>query len=192
MPKMTDDFYIEACKSFESDIGPEKVREYKKSLEYLFKAFVDISKAFDAYKRAIFYGSDIDREKFINAIRRSQSYMNFCVERMRSNETDSEYTDFKVDYRLLHSILGFITETGEIAVQMLDDDSKIDMVNVIEELGDIQWYEAIAVDEIGTTWEDIRQRNYDKLSKRYPNKFTREHAENRDLEAERKALEKAA
>lgn len=186
---MDDKLFIEACKSFESSVGEPKVREIKRSLEYLMKAYIDFAEAFDVVKRAIFYGSEIDRAKFINKIRRSQSYANFAIERMRSDEDDSETVDYKVNHRLLHALIGFVTETGELMEQFVDDDSNMDVVNVIEELGDIQWYEAVALDELDTDWRYVRERNYAKLSKRYPNRFTREHAENRNLEAERQALE---
>ena len=45
-------------------------------------------------------------------------------------------------------------------------------------------------DEFDFEFEDSLQRNIDKLLQRFPNKFTQENALNRDLEKERKILEK--
>jgi len=47
--------------------------------------------------------------------------------------------------RLLHSAIGMASEIGEY----LDACSKTDDVNVLEELGDMMWYWAIAIDTLG-------------------------------------------
>lgn len=49
---------------------------------------------------------------------------------------------------------------------------------------------AIAMDELDTDFETEMQRVINKLKIRYPEKFTREAAEDRDLDAERQELEK--
>ena len=53
------------------------------------------------------------------------------------------------------------------------------------------WYQAIACDVLGTTFEIEQERNIAKLSARYPDKFTEDKAINRDLETERKVLSDA-
>lgn len=54
----------------------------------------------------------------------------------------------------------------------------------------ILWNISLEIDESDIILEDILQNNIDKLKVRYPEKFTTERALNRDLEAERRELEK--
>jgi hypothetical protein len=65
----------------------------------------------------------------------------------------------------------------------------LDNVNLQEEIGDLNWYEAILIDALGADWDDIREKNIAKLKARYPNKFDREDAVNRNLKKEREILE---
>lgn len=108
-------------------------------------------------------------------------------------KTESLNTYIKGNERLLHAGVGLATETGEF----LDAIKKtvfygreLDRVNLKEELGDILWYIAIAMDELGTDFETEMNRNIEKLEQRYPEKFTFEKSENRDLNKEREILEK--
>jgi NTP pyrophosphatase (non-canonical NTP hydrolase) len=112
------------------------------------------------------------------------------------DEMAKRITDPKA-LRLLHAICGLVTEAGEL----MDTYKKyaiygkpIDWVNVAEEIGDSQWYTALAVDVCGevipsTTWESILEQNIRKLKTRYPGKYSNDAALNRNLDAERKALE---
>jgi len=65
----------------------------------------------------------------------------------------------------------------------------LDLVNVLEEFGDINWYEAIASSATGIKLDDVLNANIDKLKKRFPEKFTSDEANNRDLTTERDTLE---
>lgn len=95
--------------------------------------------------------------------------------------------------RLLHAAMGMCTESGEF-MDMLKKHilygKPIDEPNLKEELGDLEWYVALAIDELKTTFGIIFETNIEKLRARYPNKFTEHDALNRDLEKERKILEK--
>lgn len=93
---------------------------------------------------------------------------------------------------LLHYALGIVTEAGEIADALkksLIYGKPLDRVNLIEEIGDLQWYQARMLDALGSSFEEARDRNIAKLRKRYPDGFTEEDALVRDLEAERAELE---
>ena len=65
----------------------------------------------------------------------------------------------------------------------------IDRVNLKEELGDVLWYVALAIDELGTSFDEVMEINNAKLAARFGDVFTSEAALNRDLETERKILE---
>lgn len=116
----------------------------------------------------------------------SKRYIQCCL------ETESSFFHCE-EPRMLHSVMGISTEAGEL----LDAFKKnifygkpIDKVNIVEELGDLLWYVAIMCDCLQISFEDIMQINIDKLRIRYPNKFTSYHAQNRNLESERKVLER--
>ena len=67
--------------------------------------------------------------------------------------------------------------------------SKLDVTNIKEELGDLLFYVARFMELYGWTFEEVMQLNTDKLKARYPDKFTQDAAENRDLVKEREILE---
>ena len=85
-----------------------------------------------------------------------------------------------------------MTEAGEILENL--PKANIDWVNVGEELGDVDWYQAIILNilkdlNIPLDENTIRERNILKLAKRYGEKFSDFSATHRDLESERKILE---
>lgn len=84
---------------------------------------------------------------------------------------------------LLHALLGLCGEVGEI-----DDTIKkhviynqpLDRENLIEELGDMEFYLAQLRQAIDTDRDFVLQQNMSKLAKRYPNfSYTDAHAKNR-------------
>lgn len=94
--------------------------------------------------------------------------------------------------RLLHAFLGLATELGEAADQLkkhLIYGKPLDEVNLVEEHGDVSWYANLMIDAIGSTWEASWAKNIAKLRVRFPDKFTQAQAVDRDLGAERVALE---
>jgi len=93
---------------------------------------------------------------------------------------------------ILHAIIGISTEGGElldVVKKAMFYAKPVDYVNLDEEIGDVLWYIAIYCNARGTTIEDICKTNNEKLKARFPDKFTTYHANNRDLEKERKILE---
>lgn len=94
--------------------------------------------------------------------------------------------------KLLHAVIGLVTEAGEAADMMKKHifyGKPIDKVNLAEEVGDLLWYAAIVCRLTGLSVEQLMEMNINKLAKRFPEKFTEELAENRDLAAERATLE---
>lgn len=96
-------------------------------------------------------------------------------------------------FDLLHASMGLVTEAGEFQDMLKKHffyGKPLDEVNLKEEIGDLLWYCAIALEALGTDFESVMQTNIDKLRARYPQEFTEELAENRDLAKERDILEK--
>jgi NTP pyrophosphatase (non-canonical NTP hydrolase) len=101
--------------------------------------------------------------------------------------------DLKKFLNNMHMILGMMTELGELAdifKKHLAYGKEIDWVNVREEIGDGQWYAGGMCKINLFDLENIMENNINKLKSRYPEKFSQEKALNRDLERERKILEK--
>lgn len=104
------------------------------------------------------------------------------------HELEKEYSTS----RLVHAAFGMQTETAEFTDALkksLFYGKPLDTVNLKEELGDLLWYVALAMDELGTDFETEMTRVITKLKTRYPDKFTADKALNRDLEVERQVLE---
>jgi NTP pyrophosphatase (non-canonical NTP hydrolase) len=94
--------------------------------------------------------------------------------------------------RLLHAAMGMQTEVAEFTDMLKKHifyGKPLDVVNLKEELFDTTWYMAIALDVLEGSFEAGFERNIEKLKARYPDKFTEELAENRDLDKEREILE---
>ena len=117
----------------------------------------------------------------MNYIKESEKTENqdFCGIRTRLDSQDV--------LQLLHSGLGVSGESGEFVDSLKKHifyGSELDKVNLKEELGDMLWYIALACRVLDTTFEELQELNIGKLSKRYPDKFTKESAENRDVKNE--------
>ena len=140
--------------------------------------FIVLSKKLDMVKKKIFYNKDIS-EPLWYAI--EGTHVMKPMPDFAQGEGDVEFV------RLLHAIIGITTEAGELVEALLEQ--KLDKVNVMEELGDVMWYVAIACHTLDIDPTEMLQINIDKLRKRFPNKFTEYDADNRDLDAERDILE---
>ncbi len=94
--------------------------------------------------------------------------------------------------RLLHGAMGLVPEAAEIIDALKKHifyGKPLDLVNINEEQGDAEWYQAILCDETGKDLDAIHETNIAKLEKRYGPKFDAHRALNRDLGAERDILE---
>jgi len=92
----------------------------------------------------------------------------------------------------IHMVFGIVTEAGELAdvfKKYLAYKKEPDWINIEEEIGDLLWYVAGLCTINNLDFEKILEKNVTKLRARYPEKFTEENANNRDLEKERQILE---
>lgn len=154
----------------------------------------------DIFKKNFFYNRAYTQEQYQEAIQNLKKTIEILEKHniQQSQEGDVIHFEEKdIDsLRLYHMILGVVTEGGEIgeALQAYQNGAPLDWVNIAEENGDIDWYQAIPYNILAEKGEnltelDVRTKNINKLAKRYGEKFTDYHANNRDLDAERKILE---
>lgn len=84
---------------------------------------------------------------------------------------------------LIHMIMGICGEAGELLDAVKKHviyDKPLDSENVIEELGDIEFYMEGLRQELSIKRDHTLQHNMEKLSKRYPNyKYSNERAQDR-------------
>lgn len=86
-----------------------------------------------------------------------------------------------LDLELAHTCLGLSGEVGELVDAIKKHiiyHRDLDILNVIEELGDIEFYLSDLRSKLNIDREFILQKNMDKLSKRYPNKTYSDAAAN--------------
>lgn len=93
----------------------------------------------------------------------------------------NDLTPEKAD--LLHMAVGVSGEAGELldaVKKAVIYNKEMDLENVIEELGDLEFYMSKIRQIVGITREEILQRNIDKLSVRYAKgKYSNDQAQER-------------
>jgi NTP pyrophosphatase (non-canonical NTP hydrolase) len=72
------------------------------------------------------------------------------------------------DKALDYLILGLASEAGEVAGKRKKHirDGGVDVVSIIDEIGDCMWYIARIADELDFSMEEVLQRNWAKLKDR--------------------------
>lgn len=166
-------------------------------------AFNNVVEILDSYKKHIFYAETthaqskyLDRKALLGLCNNARESLWNVLTKMRevreAEEPRSETKLLDINPRLLHAILGSITEHGElgIAIQKALETGELDLVNVCEEFGDSDWYKALFYEATGIDWENVQAMIIKKLEIRYADQiFSEGEAKERDLVAERKLLE---
>lgn len=170
----------------------------------LLNFFIKVSEVADHLKKNIIYGkkySIVDLGNSLEELKILLSKMDKVpppIDLIKGSPVfylDSEKME------LFHGILGIYTESGELLQVFRSTSPKdyknnpIDYVNLLEELGDLRWYEALCIRILNRhhkkdVEKNILKTNIKKLISRYPEKYDDEKALNRDLNKERSILEK--
>lgn len=145
----------------------------------------------DITKRALFYRATDEklREKAKEYSDNADTLMTAIQGFVEANpEARLDATQMNV----LHAALGLMTEGGELIEAVLKSvvsGKPLDFVNVGEEGGDAMWYTALLFNTIGSNFAEQGTKNINKLAIRFPDKFDKDLAVNRNLDEERKVLE---
>lgn len=171
--KNGSEFYIDKAVKTESRdlaaIGARLTPELFSELRELFAEFENLGGRMDEAKKRIFYGRGAPAER----------------------ESPRSPLDAR-QIRLLHSFLGQATEVSELFEALgnnLFKGQPLDLVNIIEEIGDAFWYKAICADELGFSFEETWRINLAKLKTRYGGVFSVRRASRRDTRRERDTME---
>lgn len=180
--------YIE--KAMRTESIKEKINFDLIDLDNIIQLSIDASELADFAKKKMFYNKKIDSQNVSLIIEKLKETIN----KLENIDFNKETTDVvQGNYRLLHSILGTYTEAGELMSAIhghVVKNESFDIVNGREEFGDINWYQAEFLDATNSELQPILDRNIEKLKARYPEKFENDLANNRNLDVERKILEK--
>jgi NTP pyrophosphatase (non-canonical NTP hydrolase) len=123
------------------------------------------------------------------ALRTESKRVNFIT--FGKDGTCSTETYHHLNPRLLHGILGLMTEVGELTDQLKKHifyGAPLDEKNIFEELGDILWYVALTAAAIDHPLSEVMAANLRKLRVRFPECFTEQLALERNIDAELKEL----
>lgn len=155
--------------------------------------YIETTEILDVIKKTAFYGNTTKMDtlpELLNRVRNNLDDMNYLVTNLQSQNFMPEYPE-AVNTRIAHGIIGICTEGGELAQCLVEAlrGGEMDVINVIEELFDGDWYKAIITDELDVDWSKGWEVIINKLRSRYGEKFSNERATVRDLKAEREILE---
>lgn len=181
--------YVKDAIRTESKIESVNLNLY--DFDQLVLMFVSVSELLDQIKKNVFYDRPINERKWDDCIKT----IDICLQILKQiNHDPSSYGDTrdlktKFNPRVFHGIVGIATEAGELVEALNASQNTIDTTNVLEEIGDLNWYSAILIDELKGDFEKVLTANIEKLKARFPEKFSNEHAINRNVEIERKVLE---
>lgn len=166
-----NDYMVQSGRTAAGTIHTDKV-----SAGYILHRLTDFTltaAGLDQVKKALFYG----RENLMHTHGRYDEHVLDVL---------------AVDKDITHAILGVATESAELVEHLerpMMDRLGLDRAKVIDEAGDILWYLALLFRSLGVTFEEVADLNIAKLSARFPEKFTNEQANVRDLEKEARVFQ---
>lgn len=147
----------------------------KVNLDYLLSAvgdFNDHGAYLDTIKKCLFYGRD--------PLKHTLDISYNIPARLDGLTTD-----------MLHGILGIATEASELTEALehsLLTGDELDTGKVVDECGDLLWYMAMVLRVVGKDFDEVMERNINKLKLRFPDKFTTELANSKDHSVEQMAF----
>lgn len=149
-------------------------------LRHALESAVNTGELVDIAKKSLFYGKAI----------KDTGHGKLLQNAAESDQLDVE----AVPHDILHAAMGIYTEAAEMleAVLKAMESGDLDKVNLLEEIGDTEWYAAMMYRAIEKTPGEAKEVNINKLRKRFPEKFETSFAIDRDLSAEREILEKGS
>ena len=138
--------------------------------------------ALDELKKGIIYGKEQDLAEFCTAYRIEHDYV--------AEESGKTLSSTATD--MLHGVMGMAGEAGEIIEATLNPilhNAELDGKNLIEEMGDSMWYQALILRTLNVPGSVMLDINYDKLMARYEEGYSDKDALNRDAAKESEAME---
>lgn len=158
-----------------------------KALVDILDLYIAAGTVLDYFKKGIFYNNYTKYdENYVELVER----MNDALARFIDNK-EERHNLAGLDFRLVHGLLGVVTESAEIAEHLTNylEDGTVDPAGIGEEFSDVDWYKAVTFNRLNLSEEQCRTNVINKLKVRFPDKYSDEHAANRNLDSERQQLE---
>jgi len=162
----------------------DKIEINHKFVMNLLDLMIAAGSILDQVKKNAFYGKPYNVEE----VNRLKSIIQHSLMMMGDSDPNENISPSSTNPRIFHAIVGMSTESTELLEALDMWDGKMDPVNMLEEIGDMAWYQAILIDELNGDWDRTLNTVIEKLRARYPEKFSSDHAINRDLNREREIL----
>ena len=183
---MTPEQYTQYALRTES--VPDTISYNKDLIVTLLEIIFHASEMLDAVKKSVYYKRDIDLQ---GIMQQHMKQIQILALQDVANDNNQTIEDDNTHIRNFHGLVGVLTESGELAAMFKKYlNNEADIVNLKEELGDINWYEAILCNTNNFTFEQVLERNIEKLALRYKDKYSDHAANNRNIDAERDVLSK--
>lgn len=188
------EFVQNALKTEHSEEDYQRVRrrlskEDLTMLRVLLNRIAHLTMQLDMWKKKVFYGNT--KHKVLDELDFAKQEHGYLADHLSSNHyTQKNISDTK-SLRILHAIVGMVGESGELADAFgkFLKTGKLDEVNLKEELGDMDWYEAVCLNALKVTHEEVWRTNNEKLAARFGVSFNEKGAIDRNVDNERKILE---
>ena len=186
---MTPDQYFQDAIRTESRV--EKIQANQDFVQSIITSIIALSLVLDQIKKNVFYNKKINEISISTNLHCAQGLIGQLIDNIITQEVHpmEQKTDLCVDTRLFHAIVGIATESSELLETLKFDGTPIDTVNLLEEFGDLNWYQAIGINASNGTFSGVLETNIAKLKSRYGDKFSSEAAINRNVVTERAILE---
>lgn len=137
----------------------------------------------DQVKKHLFYGKELKTDTIKELVESCHPGTN--ARDMSVFQGNQEMID------IFHGVVGIATEAGEMLRALLTfmETGKLDLVNLGEECGDLDWYKALILKRAKLSIDQVMTTNIQKLAKRFPHGFNESQAIHRNVEAERVILD---
>lgn len=151
------------------------------------REIVEVSFKTDIAKRILIYGEASDSPKVLKI----KEKMALTLDLIDSGVIDGSVIQSNEFAKLFHFIIGASSETGEMAEALAKHmmGKGIDLVNMLEEVGDNGYYIDQLAKVCGGTLESAFTKNVNKLAVRYQGGYSDKKAVNRNTDKERVILE---
>jgi NTP pyrophosphatase (non-canonical NTP hydrolase) len=161
----------------------------KAELLHTLAMFVTVGEMLDCLKKKIYYKNPKKYNEKFESLSNDLKFFTSCTDRHHTDLHEQELQG--VNPRVFHGIIGVATEASELvsALQKNINGTELDPINIGEEMGDVNWYMAILHEALVLNPDKTLSVNIAKLAARYPEKYSDEAAENRNLDKEREILE---
>jgi len=178
----SENFIKDALRTCSPNFYGERVS--KRNFVHILNDCINAANQLDKVKKSLFYGRDNNLDPA-----EGQRNVSDLPDILAGNGPETQ-----VAINIIHGILGKFTEAGELLEALKSalndkDEHGFDYVNLLEEIGDGFWYDAILLNELDSTFEEVQERIIAKLRARFPDKYEDASANERNLDAERAILE---